>query len=181
MEDRVITRGQKAGGKKTNLHGLSYEKMTDLVEKLQVVKKIKHGKMISFEGSEKQFLMTKQSSFFKCMSKHCDTKIKKAHGCKNPDECYVDLESKIIFIIEKKFQQTSGSVCEKIQTPDFKIWQYSRTFPDFEIVYIYCLSRWFEKNCEAELEYLKYRKIPVFWGNSETYKEDIIKFMTSYK
>ena len=29
----------------------------------------------------------------------------KAHGCKNPDECYIDEERKIMFIIEKKFQQ----------------------------------------------------------------------------
>ena len=28
---------------------------------------------------------------------------------------------KIIFILEKKFQQVGGSVCEKIQTPDFKL------------------------------------------------------------
>ena len=51
--------------------------------------------------------------------------MEKAHGCKNPDECYIDKESKNMFIIEKKFQQCSGSVCEKIQTPHFKKWQYS--------------------------------------------------------
>ena len=181
MGERVVTRGKGAGGKKTNVHGLGYEKLTDLTDKLETVKKIKHGKMIKFEDSEKEFLMTRQSSFFKCMGKYSDSKIKKAHGCKNPDECYIDPESKVIFIIEKKFQQTSGSVCEKIQTPDFKIWQYSRTFPDFKVVYVYCLSKWFQTNCEAELEYLEYRKIPIFWGNSETYKEEIIKFITSYE
>ena len=85
-----------------------------------------------------------------------------------------------MFIVEKKFQQCSGSVCEKIQTPDFKIWQYSRTFPEFRIVYIYCLSEWFKENCPAELEYLEYKKIPVFWGNSPTYKKDIINYMLTY-
>jgi hypothetical protein len=115
------------------------------------------------------------------MEKHIDKNIEKAHGCKNPDECYIDEENKNIFIIEKKFQQCNGSVCEKIQTPDFKIWQYKRTFPEFNIVYIYCLSEWFKKNCKAELEYLEYKSIPIFWGNSSTYKEDIIYFIINYK
>ena len=110
-----------------------------------------------------------------------DTSITKAHGCKKPDECYIDDELKNIFIIEKKFQRGKGSVCEKIQTPDFKLWQYSRTFPHYTIVYIYCLSDWFKENCRAELEYFDFKNIPYFWGNSETYKCDIINFMLNYK
>ena len=115
------------------------------------------------------------------MDKHVDKNIKKGHGCKNPDESYIDENTKTVFIIEKKFQQVSGSVCEKIQTWDFKIWQYNRTFPEFNIVYIYCLSEWFKKNCEAELEYFQFKQIPIFWGNSKTYKADIINFIVNYK
>ena len=37
-----------------------------------------------------------------------------AAGCKQPDEAYIDLNRKMVFIIEKKFQQTPGSVDEKI-------------------------------------------------------------------
>jgi hypothetical protein len=107
--------------------------------------------------------------------------IKNGHGCKNPDECYIDNLYSNIFIIEKKFQQSKGSVCEKIQTIDFKLWQYQRLFPTFNIIYIYCLSEWFKKNCRAELEYLKIKKIPIFYGNDIKYKMKIIKFITSYK
>ena len=107
--------------------------------------------------------------------------IVKAHGCKQPDECFINEYNKTIFIIEKKFQQTSGSVCEKIQTSDFKLWQYSRTFPKYQIVYIYCLSDWFKENCQAELEYLEYKKIPVFWGSNSDYKNKIIKFILDYQ
>ena len=106
--------------------------------------------------------------------------IEKGHGCKNPDECYIDKESKNIFIIEKKFQQCSGSVCEKIQTYDFKVWQYARTFPDYTIIYIYCLSDWFKMNCKAEIEYFESKHIPYFWGSSKTYKDDIIDYITKY-
>lgn len=86
-----------------------------------------------------------------------------------------------MFIIEKKFQNVNGSVCEKIQTANFKLWQYSRTFPNYNIIYIYCLSDWFKTNCKAELEYLDLNNIPYFWGSSYSYKDDIINFILSYK
>ena len=114
------------------------------------------------------------------MDNYVNKKVVKGHGCKNPDECYIDEESNTIFIFEKKFQQVSGSVCEKIQTSDFKIWQYNRTFPEYQIVYLYCLSDWFKKNCKAELEYLKFKKVPVFWGNDKNYKSKVIHFMINY-
>ena len=108
-----------------------------------------------------------------------DTNVPRAHGCKNPDECYIDEEDKKIFIIEKKCQQVRGSVCEKIQTSDFKVWQYSRTFPGYKVVYIYCLSDWFKENCKAELEYLAFKGVPVFWGNDVEYKRKIVYFISS--
>ena len=54
-------------------------------------------------------------------------------------------------------------------------------FQDFTIVYIYCLSDYFKENAKAELEYLEEKKISVYWGNSETYKNDIIHFMINYE
>ena len=114
------------------------------------------------------------------MINEIDNNVNRAHGCKNPDECYIDKELKNVFIIEKKFQQVGGSVCEKIQTPHFKIWQYNRTFPNYNIIYIYCLSDWFKLNCKAELEYLQEQNIPVFWGNDKFYKSKIVNFITNY-
>jgi len=108
---------------------------------------------------------------------HINLDINYGHGCKRPDECYIDNIKKTLYIIEKKFQQCTGSVCEKIQTPDFKIWQYSRTFPEYKIKYIYCLSDWFKLNCKAELEYLAYKNIKVFWGNDLKYKDKIIEYI----
>ena len=176
----LVNRGTGAGGSNTNKNGLPYEELTDLDNRITVLENNKYSKKITFDDNEKPFIKTKQSNLFKCMKDDIDTNIEKAHGCKNPDECYIDQETKTMFIIEKKFQQTSGSVCEKIQTPDFKIWQYKRTFPKHNIVYVYCLSEWFKKNCKAEMEYLDYKNIPYFWGNSKTYKDDIINFIINY-
>ena len=177
----IKNKGTGAGGSNTNKNGLLYEEITDLNDKLTIVNECKTSNKIKFNDIERIFIKTQQANLFKCMKDKMNRDIVKAHGCKNPDECYIDEELKNIFIIEKKFQQCSGSVCEKIQTPDFKLWQYSRTFPDYTIIYIYCLSDWFKKNCIAELEYLDFKKIPYFWGSSETYKDDIINFMINYK
>ena len=181
MTHKSVNGGTGAGGENTNKNGLSYEELTDLNNRITILKKNTFSDIIIFDDNEKSFLNANQSKLFKCMKDETNTNIEKAHGCKNPDECYIDKEYKNIFIIEKKFQQCSGSVCEKIQTPDFKLWQYSRTFPDYNIIYIYCLSDWFKKNCIAELEYLDFKNIPYFWGSSETYKDVIINFIINYK
>lgn len=115
------------------------------------------------------------------MKDYINNKVCKAHGCKNPDECYIDEENKRIFILEKKFQQVNGSVCEKIQTVHFKKYHYGKTFPDYKIIYIYCLSKWFEYNCIAELQYLNKINIPVFIGDDINYKNKIINFIINYK
>jgi hypothetical protein len=182
VSNKVFNKGTGAGGCNTNKNGLSYEVMTDLQSEYSIILDEIYFKTIKFNKnkSDKIFKMTKQSKFFKGYNEYINNNIPKAHGCKNPDECYINEITKQIFIIEKKFQMVNGSVCEKIQTSDFKIWQYSRTFPNFKIIYIYCLSDWFKKNCIAELEFLKYRNVPVFWGNSETYKNDIVKYIINY-
>ena len=180
-ETKIKNKGTGAGGSNTNNNGLPYEKLTDLDDKIKIIERKKFSETIKFNDNEKLFIKTKKNVLFKCMKDEMNEDIEKAHGCKKPDECYIDKKLKNMFIIEKKFQQRNGSVCEKIQTPDFKLWQYSRTFPDYNIIYIYCFCDWFQKNCKAELEYFDYRNIPYFWGNSETYKDDMINFIINYK
>jgi hypothetical protein len=109
-----------------------------------------------------------------------NTELQPAAGCKEPDEAYIDTAQKVIYIIEKKFQQTSGSVDEKIQTGHFKKIHYEELFPNYTINYIYCLSDWFKKDdYKSTLNYLKKIGIPIFWGSSETFKEDMIEFIHS--
>lgn len=91
----IINKGTHAGGANTNKNGLSYEKLTDLETEYSIIKKEKHHKIIQFHLCNKKFILTKQSHLFKCMDGSIDTLINKAHGCKNPDECYIDKENKI--------------------------------------------------------------------------------------
>ena len=163
-KNNITNRGTGAGGTNTNKNGLPYEELTDLKQKYTVISSEKYCDIIKFLDYDKEFKTSKKKRVFKCMKDKINNKIEDGHGCKEPDECYIDEENKNLFIIEKKFQQVGGSVCEKIQTPDFKIWQYSRKFPEYKIIYIYCLSDWFKDNCKAEIEYYKYKKIPFFLG-----------------
>jgi hypothetical protein len=187
--DNQINRGTGAGGSNTNKTGLSYERLTDLSDRYTVLSTAKltakstaiQWQEIQFNDDTTVFTAANQAQFFNYMKPHEAENITPAHGCKRPDEAYINENTKTVIIIEKKFQQVSGSVCEKIQTAEFKKWQYSRTFPDYKINYVYCLSEWFKLNCTSELEYLELIKIPVFWGNSPTYKADMVNFILSCK
>ena len=178
----LVNKGTGAGGANTNKNGLPYEGLTDLNTHIEVIQTNQNSTTVRFKNYSIELEKpNRKTGLFKVLSDHLDKNVEKGHGCKQPDECYINIKKKIIYIIEKKFQQTGGSVIEKIQTPEFKIWNYSQMFQNFTIVYVYCLSDYFKENAKAELEYLKEKKIPVFWGNSETYKNDIIHFMINYK
>jgi len=177
-DEVVVNRGTGAGGAGTNKTGLTYEARTDLVTNYSVVKTAASFKIIKFAGSDKLFTTTSKAGLFKTIAP--SPNVVKAHGCKQPDECYIDYGKRTIFILEKKFQQCSGSVCEKIQTADFKRRHYRKTFPDYKVEYFYCLSDWYKGNCVAELEYLEEIGIPVFWGSDADYKKNVTDFMLNY-
>lgn len=64
--------------------------MTELNDKTIILKQNKFSNIIKFKNSGNIFIQTKQANLFKCMINEVNTDIKKAHGCKNPDECYID-------------------------------------------------------------------------------------------
>ena len=187
MEDStpILNKGTgngKAGGAQTNKNGLSYEDLTDLKSfyKECTPDKKERSATVKFVDYDRTFINANKSALYKWMEKNGERNkdLQPAAGCKEPDEAYVDTERKIAFIIEKKFQQTGGSVDEKIQTGPFKKEHYEEQFPNYKIHYMYCLSDWFKRDeYKSVLNYLKKNNIPVFWGSSETYKQTIIEFM----
>lgn len=175
---KIINKGTGAGGANTNKNGLQFEEVADLKDRYESIIRRKIGSEVKFKGHLCTFIEVSKSALHKYMEKigEKNMMLKPAAGCKKPDEAYIDLEKKNIFIIEKKFQQTSGSADEKLQTGYFKQLHYKELFPNFKIYYMYCLSDWFKRE-ESALKYLKDSGIPVFWGNSETCKEKIIEFI----
>jgi hypothetical protein len=182
----TINRGAGAGGANTNKNGLSYEDLTDLSSNYMEIGTINSGKhkykSVRFEPCEHIYINVNKSKLHSYMDfiQEKDKTIIPAAGCKEPDEAYVENNTKNIFIIEKKFQQGPGSVDEKIQTCLFKKIHYSKLFPNYKIHYIYCLSEWFKKDeYISVIEYMKENGIPIFWGNDEHYKKNIIEYMIS--
>lgn len=178
-------KGHGAGGANTNKNGLSFENITDLKSEYKIVYDDKYFIKITFNRDDnelkKQYTALRKKQFLKFMEIYKAKEIEAAHGCKEPDEVYVDTIKKVIFILEKKYQKSNGSVCEKIQTGPFKKWHYENMYPDFTIEYIYCLSNWFKDNCKVELEYLKKNKIPVFWAEASNYKKEIVDYIINYR
>ena len=177
--EQVTNRGSGAGGANTNLNGLPYEEMTSLETHYDIIESDNNSHTIKFYDSDEIFVTPiKKTMLFRCMRDEHDSEIPDAHGCKRPDEIYINKLSRQMFIIEKKFQNGNGSVCEKIQTAGMKRWNYRKKFPAYSVFYIYCLSPWFRDNCIAELNYLEEINVPVFWGSTDNYKTEIIEFMT---
>ena len=76
-----------------------------------------------------------------------------------PDKAFINLKKKQVIIYEIKYQETPGSVDEKLQTCDFKIKQYEKLFKKIgitDIKYIYELNNWFTKpEYKDVLDYIK--------------------------
>ncbi len=177
-----INRGTGAGGANTNVNGLSYEEKTDLsclyTDCVQTKKD--KSRIVKFANYDGEFINVNKSALHKYMTKigEKNTDLQPAAGCKEPDEAYVDNTRRNVYIIEKKFQQTPGSVDEKLQTGPFKKHHYGKLFPNYNVQYIYCLADWFKRDEYASvLEYLQESDIPIFWGNDPNYKVDIINFI----
>jgi hypothetical protein len=145
-----------------------------------VQEKKEKARKIKFAGFDGELINVNKSALHKYMTKigEKNTDLQPAAGCKEPDEAYVDNTRKAVYIIEKKFQQTPGSVDEKLQTGPFKKYHYGKLFPNYTVHYIYCLADWFKREeYMSVLEYLEESDIPIFWGNDTEYKKNIIDFI----
>ena len=172
-QPNVKNKGTGAGGAKTNKNGLKFEELTSLESEYETSTAIENGQLITFLGSDKKYVSIKKTKVFKYMAANnkMDTNVKKMHGCKNFDGCYIDEEAKIMFIKEDKYQQVGGSICEKTQTPHAKNWQLERTFPEYKIVYMYVLSDWFRKNLRSRARVFGSTSLPSVLGKREQLQE----------
>ena len=187
VSQKVVNKGTGAGGSNTNETGLSFENDTDLSKDVKVIIQfskdsiyggysltfIKGNKINNING--KKLLTGTKSSLKKFCEKNglINPDVKELHGTKQPDEWYLNIETFDLYIIEKKFQQSSGSVVEKLQTAHVKREHYQKKYPKFSIKYTYCLSDWFRHHCPGEIELLKEWGISVFWGEESEYFDKI--------
>jgi hypothetical protein len=149
---KIINKGTGAGGANTNVNGKSFEEKTSIIPeliKLNFQKKIfETGKKDYYyikEENNKKIIFLEQNGFKKYMFKIYNKVIRRA-----PDEAFLieekDKEYKIIKILEKKNQNSEGSVFDKIFNGLIIKEEYQfHLGVSFKIEYSYCLSEFFKK------------------------------------
>ena len=76
----------------------------------------------------------------------------------HPDECFINFENKKAYIIEKKFQNCSGSVDEKLPGCHFKKQEYEKLFSPlgFDVEFLYVFNNWFlDQRYRDTLDYIE--------------------------
>ncbi|MEG1946274.1 MAG: hypothetical protein RR139_04180 [Lachnospiraceae bacterium] len=146
------------GGTRTNMNRLRLEQTTSLDDAL-----IAAGyKMIDYvvykDGIEIGMSVPQKRLYTYFLNPHHinykDYNSKEWH----PDEAFIHYELKTAFIIEKKFQHSSGSVDEKLPNCHFKKLEYRKLFSplDFKVEFIYIFNDWFkDPRYKDTLEYIK--------------------------
>lgn len=159
------------GGARTNANGLHFEQTTALDTALSLAGYRVSGHKI-YNGTTTIGLSVQKHDFYKYFLEpnhidYTDYNSKKWL----PDECFVNLRTNTVYIIEKKFQNSSGSVDEKLPNCDFKKKEYEKLCNPigFDVEYLYVFNDWFKQSVYRDtLEYIEevgchyfYNEIPL--------------------
>ncbi|NQZ65816.1 MAG: hypothetical protein HRT99_01190 [Mycoplasmatales bacterium] len=178
-------RGTGAGGAKTNLNGINFEEKMYLYNWI-----INSGyTLIKISTSKKSTPLFKifynfeflgwygtQGNIYKALKKEYpnqmnDKYIKEVFSKKIfPDAFILSIRKNKLTIFEKKWQQTAGSVDEKIQTAPFKLEMFHKLLRHvgLELSYQYILSEWFINKMYRNIkEYYHDKKEIRIWINNE--------------
>ena len=137
------------GGSRTNENGLSFEGRTDLLESFHNHPDFDVRENQVFQNNNLVGEYYEKHSFYKQFLEVNGVDWKNIVSKKYlPDSVFVNHTNNTIYVIEKKFQEGSGSVDEKLQTCDFKkkIYQQLLFSLDYEVNYYYLLNDWFTKS-----------------------------------
>lgn len=146
------------GGARTNKNGLHFEQVTSLNAALEVAGyTIKNNEVYN----NKELIgvsVPKKQLYTKFLEKQGLDYAKYNSKQWQPDEAFINFKNKTAYIIEKKFQNCSGSVDEKLPGCHFKKLEYKKLFEplNYNIEYIYVFNDWFlQHQYRDTLEYIK--------------------------
>ena len=135
------------GGSKTNENGLGFEGRTSLIDSLN------QNNEISIISNYKVFYKSRfigyyceKHNFYKLFLEEKNISWKKLISKKYlPDSVFINEVNKVVYVIEKKYQEGSGSVDEKLQTCDFKKKIYTKLIQDtgYKTEYYYLFNKWY--------------------------------------
>ena len=188
-----VNKGTGAGGAKTNLNGINFEEKTYLGEwiikegyelkqimnstsRTQLFEVYKGNKHIAYYGRQGKVYDALKLVFpNKINNEYIKTVLSKKI---NPDAFILNIKTKKLIIFEKKWQQTSGSVDEKIQTAPFKLEMFEKLTRNLNIsvMYQYILSKWFNQDAYRNVkEYYENNEQIDIWTEEENLNEFSIK------
>lgn len=136
------------GGKKPLINGLFFESRMDLGKAIsQIPGYSVKDDTVYYRGKSFATLYKK----FKLYRNFLEPRGVKARKVISklllPDDAIFIPATNTLYIIEQKYQDTSGSVDEKLQTCDFKNKQYHKLVAplQLDVKYVYVLCDWFKK------------------------------------
>lgn len=145
------------GGARTK-SGLRFEEEADFLTLIRSKKGYSvDGHKILFGGREVA-VSYRKSGFYKYLEEQGvnDREILSARLL--PDDAIFVIKDRIVYILEIKFQEVSGSTDEKLQTGDFKIKQYKKLLASLGlgVEFIFILNDWFKQpRYKDVLDYIK--------------------------
>lgn len=145
------------GGANTNITGLRFEKDTSLEDALIAANYEVSKFDISYNGEYKGKLLGK-SQLYKFLEAEGVDWRGRISAKLLPDEAIYSVKAKSLTVIEKKWQEVSGSVDEKLQTCGFKIRQYNKLVDGLgiRVQFVYLLNDWFAQPRYSDvLAYIK--------------------------
>lgn len=136
------------GGAKTNENGLFFEKYTSLNDCLE-----DNGYTINdINVFDAQALLvglsTPKMKLYTFLEGQGIDYTKYNSKRWSPDDAFINFSNKTVYIIEKKYQESPGSVDEKLPNCSFKKWEYQKLFRTlgYEVKFIYVLNDFFKKD-----------------------------------
>lgn len=164
MSRKANTHG---GGAKTNKNGLLFEQTTSLVNSLATFGFTVTNDEVFSEGKFLGYTYNKHNFYSNFLSKK-KINYEDYNSIKwLPDDVFINEINKTVYIIEKKFQNSSGSVDEKLATFQFKIYEYKKLLEpiNYKVQYIYLLSNWFKQHKYKDyFDYMKLNNCPYYFN-----------------
>ena len=145
------------GGARTNINGLRFERLSNILEMIskQTNLCIRDNTISNLQDVHVADFYEKHD-FYKLFLDQSNVDWKRIISSKLlPDSAIITHDT--VFIIEMKYQNSPGSVDEKLQTCDFKKKQYQKLCNPigFKVEYIYLLNDWFnQKKYDDVFDYI---------------------------
>lgn len=144
------------GGANTNKTGLAFEKRTSLEDALIAANfTVENFKV--YDGADLVGELAGKFQLYRFLEAREVYWKERLSGKLLPDDAIYSVANHKLTVVEKKWQEVSGSVDEKLQTVGFKIRQYNRLLDGtgIEFKFIYLLNDWFTQPQYADvLEYI---------------------------